>query len=173
MNVRSMVRGGLAGALTLAAAAAYAGGFWLEVEAPNPADARMKDAVVVFHALGCHGPGSSVTATAEGVVEGKRKSIPLKLKPLGNDMYTASRQWPVQGRWVLAATAASIARGSNGGPLKITTSALIELTESGSLMTVKGKDNKNEIVVRRPERETLAQLVEKTLRGYETRHAGL
>ena len=173
MKVKSLKLAAIAGALAAVATAAYAGGFYLAVSAPDPADARMKGAVLVFRALGCHGPGSGVSATAEGIVNGKRKSIALKLKPLGNDTYIANRQWPKEGRWVVAATAASIAKGPDGGPLRITTGGVVELTDSGTVMTTQSKQDRTVVVVRRPDRETLAQLVEKTLKSYESRRAGL
>jgi hypothetical protein len=43
-----------------------------------------------------------VTATAVGVVNGERRSIPLELKPLGEPgVYALSQQWPKEGKWVI------------------------------------------------------------------------
>ncbi len=165
----------LAGALAVYATAAYAGGFSLWVEMPNPRDARMKNAVLVFQAEGCHGPGSSLSGTAEGIVNGKRTSIPLKFKALGNESFTITRQWPKNGQWALAVTAAAVPQTHNGKSYQAKVSVVVELTDSGAVLVSepKGKAGRSEIVVRRPERETLDELVEKTLKGYQTRRAAL
>jgi len=82
----------------------FAGGFWLQVGNPeaNPAAAKM-GAVVTIKAVGCHDPATAkVTATAVGVVNGERRTIPLELKPLGEPgAYALSQQWPKEGRWVI------------------------------------------------------------------------
>ena len=165
----------LAGALTFCAGAAYAGGFWLEVETPKPGDARMKNAVLVFRAEGCHGPGSSISGTAEGIVNGKRKSIPLTFKSPATETFTITRQWPKEGRWALAVTAASKSWTHQGQTHQAKSSIVVELTDSGAVLVSdpKGNSGRSEIVVRRPQRETLAELVEKTLKGYQTRRAAL
>ena len=80
----------------------FAGGFWLQLGNPeaNPAAGKM-GAVVVIKAVGCHDPAAAkVTATAIGVVNGERRSIPLELKPLGEPgAYALSQQWPKEGKW--------------------------------------------------------------------------
>jgi hypothetical protein len=82
----------------------FAGGFWLQVGNPeaNPAAAKM-GAVVIIKAVGCHDPASAkVTATAVGVVNGERRTIPLELQALGEPgSYALSQQWPKEGRWVI------------------------------------------------------------------------
>ena len=83
---------------------ALLGGFGVAVTLP-PADA--KDAVLVIEPIGCHGPGAAVTAHAEGVVNGARKTIQLTLSPMPKqaDKYLVRRQWPVEGKWVLVFSA--------------------------------------------------------------------
>jgi hypothetical protein len=82
----------------------FAGGFWLQVGNPqaNPGAEKM-GAVVIIKAVGCHDPAAAkVTATAIGVVNGERRTIPLELKPLGEPgVYALSQQWPKEGRWVI------------------------------------------------------------------------
>ena len=82
----------------------FAGGFWLQLGNPeaNPAAGKL-GAVVVIKAVGCHDPAAAkVTATAVGVVNGERRSIPLELKPLGEPgAYALSQQWPKEGKWVI------------------------------------------------------------------------
>ena len=82
----------------------FAGGFWLQLGNPeaNPAAGKM-GAVVTIKAVGCHDPATAkVTATAVGVVNGERRTIPLELKPLGEPgAYALSQQWPKEGKWVI------------------------------------------------------------------------
>ena len=57
----------------------FAGGFYLQLGNPeaNP-EAKKANAVLVIKATGCHDPATAtLTATAVGVVNGKRQSIPL------------------------------------------------------------------------------------------------
>ena len=43
-----------------------------------------------------------MTATAVGVVNGERRSIPLELNPLGEPgAFALSQQWPKEGKWVI------------------------------------------------------------------------
>ena len=82
----------------------FAGGFWLQVGNPdaNPGAGKL-GAVVTIKAVGCHDPATAtVTATAIGVVNGERRSIPLELKPLGEPgFYALAQQWPKEGKWVI------------------------------------------------------------------------
>ena len=82
----------------------FAGGFWLQLGNPeaNPAAGKM-GAVVTIKAVGCHDPATAkVTATAVGVVNGERRSIPLELKALGEPgTWALAQQWPSEGKWVI------------------------------------------------------------------------
>ncbi len=83
-------------------AAAMPGGFALRVERPGAAHG---DAVALVRADGCHQPSKAkVSGTAEGLVRGERRSVPLKLKAVAAGVYTVERQWPAEGAWVLAVT---------------------------------------------------------------------
>jgi hypothetical protein len=97
------------GTLLLACAGQLlAGGFYLQLGNPeaNPAAKKM-NAAVVIKATGCHDPATAtVTATAIGVVNGERRSIPLEVKPLGGPgEFALSQQWPKEGKWVIQLTA--------------------------------------------------------------------
>ena len=76
-----------------------------------------------MHAFSCHVPtDAAVRASAEGVVDGKRKTIPLEMKPTGAaGVYSVARQWPAGGSWVLVF---SIDRGGQ-------TTALVKLDARG------------------------------------------
>lgn len=167
--------GAIAGALAMAAGAAYGGGFYLEVLAPDAKDARMKDAVVAFKVDGCYGPGARLLGTAEGIVDGKRRTIPLRLKNHGGDTFSVTRQWPKEGRWVLAMTAISPANNPNGKAHIARSYAAVPMTESGAILVTdsKGRNEKARPLVRRPNTESLIQLVDKMLREPEARRAGL
>ena len=83
-------------ALPVLASLTHAGGAGVTVE-------RVKDGKYVVHSYACTGPASvSMTATAEGVVNGERKSIPLKLEPMKEPgLYRFERAWPAQGTWLV------------------------------------------------------------------------
>ena len=98
-------------AVTLVTAASLvAGGFALEIGKPsaNP-EAQAKNALLVVRGYACHDPQkTTVTATAEGIVNGKRETIPLKLIALSDQTtYALTRQWPGDGRWVLSLVVAN------------------------------------------------------------------
>jgi hypothetical protein len=106
---------------------ALAGGFQLSIETPaGPSDPQMNDVVLVARTYGCHQPADAkLTATAEGLVNGNRKSMPLELRSIGSGVYAIKQQWPSEGTWVLALTGAY-----NG----MTSSVLVELGPSGKVL---------------------------------------
>ena len=67
------------------------------------AEARKMNAAVVIKAAGCHDPATAkVTATAIGVVNGERRTIPLEVKALGGaGEFALTQQWPKEGKWVI------------------------------------------------------------------------
>jgi hypothetical protein len=87
-----------------AAMSLMAGGFALQLGKPsaNP-EAQAKNAVLVVRGYACVAPEkTTISATAEGITNGKRESIPLKLIPLsGESTYAVTRQWPSDGKWVI------------------------------------------------------------------------
>ncbi|MFQ5572412.1 MAG: hypothetical protein ACE5G0_22285 [Rhodothermales bacterium] len=93
------------GAVLLAAlciAAAMPGGFQLRVDVPKDASS---DVVLLVRTYGCNQPAKAkVSGTAEGMVDGKRQSVPLKLKAVAKGVYSIEQQWADEGTWVLAFT---------------------------------------------------------------------
>jgi len=82
----------------------FAGGFYLQLGNPEAnAEARKLGAAVVIKAAGCHDPASAkITATAVGVVNGQRRTIPLEVKALGTaGEFAVAQQWPREGKWVI------------------------------------------------------------------------
>ena len=87
---------------------AYAGGFQLGVQATPSDYTHVKDAVLLVRTYGCHTPAdANVTATAEGIVNGRRTSIPLELLPDEKGVYAITQQWQSEGTWVLSFTLCS------------------------------------------------------------------
>lgn len=97
-----------------------AGGFQISVEPITSSTAtHPRGTVLVVRTHGCRQPAdASLSATAEGLVNGQRQSLPLQLTPISNGVYAIKRQWPSEGVWVLAIT---------GTYLGHTSSALVEL----------------------------------------------
>ena len=81
----------------------FGGGFYLEVGAPG----NVKDAVLIARLTGCHQAElGKLQAAAEGVVNGKRQTLPLQITTLPDaGTYAIKQQWPSEGRWVLHLTA--------------------------------------------------------------------
>jgi len=103
----------------------FAGGFFLQLGNPEAnTEAKKANAVLVIQATGCHDPATAtLTATAFGVVNGKRQSIPLQVTKLsGAGEFALTQQWPKEGKWVIELvgrngeqfTNTLVAAGSNG-----------------------------------------------------------
>ena len=80
-------------------AATMLGGFQLRVDVPEAGS----DAVLLVRTYRCHQPEKAkVSGTAEGIVRGKRVSLPIELQAVAKGVYAVERQWPSVGAWVLA-----------------------------------------------------------------------
>ena len=93
-------------ALTVAARPAHAKWPpWLSIEAPvNPFDRSLRGVVCLVHGATHEGPPdiSALSGTAEGLVGGVRRSIPLELDATSNPgVFAVRKQWPSDGAWVL------------------------------------------------------------------------
>jgi len=122
----------LATVLTVAASApALAGPPWISIEYPaNPFDATSRGAfltVRTYHHRDFQ--SKTVTGTAEGVVDGKRQSMPLDIRPGSQPgMYVVRWQRPATGRWVLVI---------NSGTAGISeATAVVEISPSGGVAGV-------------------------------------
>lgn len=110
-----------------AATVSLAGGFYLQVAAPDSKEAQ--GAVLLVRAYGCVTPeDAELVATAEGIVQGERRSIKLELTHRGAGVYAIRRQWPQEGVWVLAINGAYKAKGMSA-------SALVTLSPSGQIQS--------------------------------------
>ena len=76
----------------------FAGGFYLNVtSAPASSDK------LIASLTGCHNAEfGKLTATAEGIVNGQRRTIQLEVTPLKQPgQFEIKRQWPAEGKWIV------------------------------------------------------------------------
>ncbi|HTA43528.1 MAG TPA: hypothetical protein VK789_13830 [Bryobacteraceae bacterium] len=82
---------------------AWAQAFTFEIGSPVASqDFATKSAAFVFRTAGCAAPEKpEVSATAEGLVEGTRRTLPLKVNPSSKPgVYAVFQQW-TGGRWMV------------------------------------------------------------------------
>ncbi|MBI2408751.1 MAG: hypothetical protein HYV19_10665 [Gemmatimonadetes bacterium] len=116
--------------LLLVATPVIAGPPWITIEYPgNPFDPQARDAFLVVHAFHHNTPaGLPVSGTAEGIVDGKRRTIALQFQALKREgAFALRKQWPNEGRWLLALHVTQGAGDWN------TATALVQLAADGSV----------------------------------------
>jgi hypothetical protein len=114
-----------------APAAPVVGPPWISIEYPvNPYDAATRDAFLVVHAFHHGSPMAfPVSGTAEGLVNGQRRSINLEFqKAARTGEYALRKQWPNEGTWTLVI-------GVMQGPEDRVT-ALVDLSSDGQVARV-------------------------------------
>ena len=83
---------------------ALANGFTFTIASPVASqDYQAKAAAFVFRTEGCAEPAKSqIGGTAEGLVNGGRRSVPLKVMALSRPgVYAVYQNWPGEGDWVV------------------------------------------------------------------------
>jgi hypothetical protein len=137
----------------------FAGGFQLSVETPNKSsDPKLTDVVLVARTYGCHQPADAkLSATAEGLVGGKRQSLNVALNSIESGVYAIKQQWPAEGTWVLALT------GDYNG---MTCSVMIELGPNGKVLpgTRLAEGNATGVHAKSARRKWLAADIDSALR---------
>ena len=111
---------------------APAGPPWISIEIPvNPYDDSTKGAFLLVHAFHHRIPtGYVVSGTAEGMVNGERRSLALDFSETSREgVYALKQTWPVQGTWTLVIRA-------NQGPEDAAT-AVIDLGAEGDVIAVR------------------------------------
>lgn len=102
---------------------------WLSIEAPvNPFDADARGAVLLVHTAVREGRTSvaDLSGSAEGIVRGARRSVPLRFDATSRpDVYAVRRQWPTEGTWLLRIT------------LLHNTTALVTLDDAGNVASTR------------------------------------
>jgi hypothetical protein len=92
------------GLIACAAALALAQGFTFSIGSSVAAqDFRSKAATFVFRTEGCSEPAKAqISATAEGLVKGERRSVALKIASMSKpNVYAVFQSWPQEGEWVV------------------------------------------------------------------------
>jgi hypothetical protein len=102
----------------------------ITVERPSAAS---DNAFVLVHASpGCQRGNLTVTGTAEGLIDGARRSIVLEVAATGTDgVYRVRRQWPGEGVWVLRLVV-HVGEGS--------ATALVGVNAAGEIAAVRQQD---------------------------------
>ena len=110
---------------------ALAGPPWISIEYPaNPFDRTSRDAFLTVRTYH-HGDfqSRSVTGRAEGVVNGKRQSMALDIRPGSQPgMYVVRWQRPAVGRWVLVI--------NSGSQNIVDATAVVEISPTGGIAGV-------------------------------------
>jgi hypothetical protein len=105
---------------------------WISIELPvNPYDQSQRGAFLLVHSFH-HGTaiGYIVTGTAEGIVNGERRTVKLEFAETGREGVYALRQtWPKEGTWTLVIKA-------NQGPDDAAT-AVVDLGPDGTVAAVR------------------------------------
>ncbi|MGQ0648006.1 MAG: hypothetical protein ACT4P7_10575 [Gemmatimonadaceae bacterium] len=104
---------------------------WISIEHPvNPYDATTRGAYLVVHAFH-HGTPMAfpVSGTAEGIVNGQRRTVPLEFKTTSRTgVYALTKQWSDAGTWTLVI---SVAQGEDD---KV--SAIVDIAPTGEVAKV-------------------------------------
>ncbi len=131
-RTRSLAVAALASVLFAAPAFASKGPPWISIELPaNPYDKSTRDAFLLVHSFH-HGTamGFIVTGTAEGMVNGERRSLKLDFGGTSREgVYALKRSWPQEGTWTLVIKA-------NQGPDDAAT-AVVDLGPDGDVAAIR------------------------------------
>jgi hypothetical protein len=109
-----------------------AGPPWISIEYPvNPLDPSMRGAFLLVHVFHHATPiVYPVEGTAEGIVNGERRTIKLAFNDSSRPgVYGLRRQWPTEGVWTLVI---KMSRGPEDGA-----TAVVELGSDGEIASVR------------------------------------
>ena len=137
---------------------------WISIELPGNPWGRNADAYLLVHAFHHGTPvGFPVTGTAEGIVGGERKSIPLTFQRTEQDgVYALKNQWGNAGEWTLVITV-SQAPGD-------VAQAIVQVNAAGKVFSVDVPTRESQ--GRRFPRQITAQEIDATLRNRPVVAAG-
>ena len=117
--------------LALVAAAPSFGPPWISIETPpNPFDPSSRGAFLIVHTFHHREVvASGVTGTAEGILSGTRRTIPLAFDTTSHPgTYALRKQWPVEGTWMLV-----LRTGAASGGV----TALVDIGADGNVAAVR------------------------------------
>src|SRR2546427_10640175 len=130
-RIRSLALAALASAIGATLALGLKGPPWISIELPaNPYDKATRNAFLLVHSFH-HGTamGFIGTGTAEGVVNGERRSLKLNFAGTSREgVYALKRTWPKEGTWTLVIKA-------NQGPDDAAT-AVVDLGSDGEVVEI-------------------------------------
>lgn len=141
--------------LLVVATPLVAGPPWITIEYPgNPFNPEARDAFLVVHSYHHNTPvGLPVSGTAEGLVNGKRRTITLQFQALRREgTFALRKQWPDEGRWLLALHVTQGEGESN------TASALVRLAPDGTVASTTVPSKRGEGGMRLPTPVTKADV---------------
>ena len=124
----------IAAAALAVVAALSVGPPWISIEYPaNPHDRSNTGTMLYVHVFHHAQPiAYPIEGTAEGFVNGERRSIKLKFTDTARPaVYGLSRQWPAEGVWTLVI---KMSRGENG---EDGATAVVELGTDGEIASVR------------------------------------
>lgn len=114
-------------ALSVAALVSTAAGPpWISIEYPvNPLDQSMRGAFLLVHTFHhAEAIAFSVEGTAEGIVNGERRTVKLVFAETSRTgVYSLRRQWPTEGVWTLV--------------IKAGATAVVEIGNDGEIASVR------------------------------------
>ena len=117
----------------LAATMAFMGPPWISIETPpNPYDSASRDAYLLVHTFH-HGTPvpNPISGTAEGIVDGARRTVALEFGNTSRPgVYALRKQWPEKGVWTLVIAATQGEGESN------TAKAVVEIGTNGQVASV-------------------------------------
>ena len=125
----------------LASPALAKGPPWISIELPvNPYDRTMQGAFLLVHAFHHQTPvGFPIEGTAEGMVNGERRTVKLEFSETSRDgVYALKRTWAEEGVWTLVIRV-------NQGPADAegnTATAVVELGSDGEVASVRVPTNR-------------------------------
>jgi len=131
-RIRSLALAALVSMLVATPAFGLKGPPWISIELPaNPYDRSTRDAFLLVHSFH-HGTamGLIVSGTAEGMVNGERRSLKLEFAGTAREgVYALKRTWPKDGTWTLVIKA-------NQGPEDAAT-AVVDLGPDGEVTAIR------------------------------------
>lgn len=127
-----------AAALLALPAVAVAGPPWVSIELPaNPLDRTTRGAYLLVHSF--HHERAitmNIAGRAEGIVNGKRTSIPLRFRETARGaVYALDQSWPKDGAWLLVITTGAV-NGKGGA------TALVGVGPDGEVRSVRVPNRK-------------------------------
>jgi hypothetical protein len=131
ISLQSRTFAALAALALLVATPVLAGPPWIAIEVPpNPFDSASRDAFVVVRTYHHGNPQNlAVTATAEGLVQGERRTMRLTVDNTSRvGVFAIKKQWPSEGVWTLVI----VSRDGSG-----TATALVDIGASGEVAAVR------------------------------------